>query len=130
MTENALDYSAFSIFAYWRASDATVSICGDLDVTTAASLTAWVRSFTRRPCRRALLDLSGVEFADLAGARALEFTCSVLRASGTSVEVAGLPASTVRVMGLTGISRGHAAGGVRCPDGAGGAGGLSPVRVR
>jgi anti-anti-sigma factor len=91
------------IFTTRKGRDAHVALVGDLDLTAAGGLLAWVRNFTAGPPPAAVrLDLSDLGFADLAGLRALAEACALLQARGAAVELTGMPASLSRLAGLTG----------------------------
>lgn len=81
---------------------ATVTVTGDLDITTAACLTERLLTVTAGRPGRLRLDLRNVAFIDVAGARELE-DVHTLAQTVCPVYVRWPPASARKVFGLTGL---------------------------
>ena len=64
--------SPLQIGVSWNGAVATVTVTGDPDITTAAGLTERLLAVTAGRPQRLVLDLRGVAFVDVAGARELE----------------------------------------------------------
>jgi anti-anti-sigma factor len=56
----------------WDGNAATVTVSGELDFTTAPSLTRHLLDIAKRRPARLILDLHAVAFLDLSGARAIQ----------------------------------------------------------
>ena len=56
----------------WDGTAATVTVTGELNITTAADLTRNLRAVAAKQPERLTLDLGGLVFTDVAGARALD----------------------------------------------------------
>src|SRR5215469_18159019 len=63
----------------WNGMVATVTVTGDLDITTATPLTERLRAVAAGRPQWLVLDLSGLVFADVTGARALYDAHMLLR---------------------------------------------------
>jgi anti-anti-sigma regulatory factor len=74
----------------WNGVVATVAVTGQLDFSTASALTARLSEVAAAHPDRLVLELGGLVFADVAGARALDATCKLLEA-GCPVIVRGDP---------------------------------------
>ena len=88
----------------WDGVVATVTVHGELDITTAAELTKRLKQVAAAHPERLVLDLDGLVFVDVAGARALdrlhkdlESECTVIlrRPRPAAREVSGLTNPTV-----------------------------------
>ena len=63
----------------WHGVVATVTVTGELDLTTAAGLTGRLLAVAAEHPERLVLDLSGLVFVDVAGARALDDVHTLLQ---------------------------------------------------
>ncbi len=99
-TDNA-DFS-LTIRPATAGGEATVSVAGDLDLTSAEELDRVVRDqLGRTPL---LLDLSGVTFIDSSGLRALDGLARHSRDTGAGLRIdPNLPDSVVQILELTGM---------------------------
>ena len=86
----------------WNGVVATVTVTGDLDFTTAPSLTERLLKVASAHPKRLVVDLSGMVFVDVAGARALDDTYTLLQTECPVILRAPQP-SARRVFGLTGL---------------------------
>jgi anti-anti-sigma factor len=87
----------------WNGVVATVVVTGQLDFSTASALTTRLLEVAAAHPDRLVLDLGGLVFADVAGARALDGTHKLLEAEcPVIVREAPRPAAR-RVCGLTGL---------------------------
>jgi anti-anti-sigma factor len=93
----------FLIFTSRQERPATVKLIGELDLTVTGCLLHWARAFAARPVFAVRVDLSGVEFTDVAGLRALTEACGTLRRSGCLIDVARPSEAVRRLTALTGI---------------------------
>jgi anti-sigma B factor antagonist len=84
---------------------ATVTVTGELDITTAPSLTRRVLEVGAAHPDRLVLDLGGLVFVDAAGARALDEAHTLLRAGCPVILRAPRP-SARKFLGLTGRMEG------------------------
>lgn len=82
------------------AGDAVLRLAGEIDITTADSVTAAVDRCLRDRPARLCLDLRAVTFCDCAGARALRQARQQATAAGTAVRVAGLSPPVRRLLAL------------------------------
>jgi anti-anti-sigma factor len=96
--------SHFLIFTSRQDRPASVKLVGDLDLTVTGCLLHWARAFAARPVPAVRVDLSGLEFADLAGLRALTEACGTLRRSGCRIDITRQSAALCRLTALTGIA--------------------------
>jgi anti-anti-sigma factor len=94
----------FLIFTSREHPSASVKLVGDLDLTVTACLLNWARAFTARPVPAVRVDLSGLKFTDVAGLRALNEACGMLRRSGCQVDITGQSEPVSRLTALTGIA--------------------------
>lgn len=88
----------------WDGVVVTVTVTGELDVTTAPDLTTRLLQVTAARPERMVLDLSRVVFVDVAGARALDQVHKFLGAE-CPVVLRGPRPSARRVFGLTGMMK-------------------------
>jgi anti-anti-sigma factor len=72
--------SPLDIDVSWDGVVATVTVAGELDITTATPLTRRLLAVGAERPERLVLDLSGLVFVDVAGARALDEVHTLLRA--------------------------------------------------
>ena len=63
----------------WDGTVATVTVTGELDLTTATGLTRRLLAVAAEHPQRLVLDLSGLVFVDVAGARALDDVHTLLQ---------------------------------------------------
>jgi anti-anti-sigma factor len=71
--------SPLQIQVRWDGAAATVTVTGDLDITTAAALTRRLLSVAAGHPLRLVLDLRGLAFVDVAGARELDDVHTLLQ---------------------------------------------------
>ena len=96
-----------SVEVGWNGVVATVAVAGQLDFSTASALTTRLLEVAAAHPDRLVLDLGGVVFVDVAGARALDGTHKLLEAE-CPVVVRGDPRPSARtVCGLTGLLAGY-----------------------
>jgi anti-anti-sigma factor len=81
---------------------ATVTVTGELDITTAAGLTRRLLAVAARRPERLVLDLSGLAFVDVAGARELDDVHTLLQTVCPVIVRQPRP-SARKVFGLTGL---------------------------
>jgi anti-anti-sigma factor len=86
----------------WDGVVVTVILDGELDCITVPALTASLHEVAAAHPDRVVLDLGGLEFADVAGARALGKSCTSL-AAGCPVIVRAPQPPVRRVFDLTGL---------------------------
>ena len=84
---------------------ATVTATGELDITTATSLTRRLLEVGAAHPDRLVLDLSGLVFVDVAGARALHKAHTLLQAECPVILRTPRP-SARKILGLTGLMKG------------------------
>jgi anti-sigma B factor antagonist len=79
---------------------------GDLDLATAPRLTARLEAMREHGARRVLVDLSGVEFCDSTGLRALIGAAGEVRAAGGRMAITAGPddGAVARLLLVTGAS--------------------------
>jgi anti-anti-sigma factor len=97
----------FLILTSRQGPPTSVKLVGDLDLTAAGCLLHWARAVAACPVpavRVVRVDLSGLEFTDVAGLRALTEACGLLRRSGCLIDITWQPASVRRLTALTGIA--------------------------
>jgi anti-sigma B factor antagonist len=90
-----------------QASGVTVLAArGELDLATAPRLTARVEAMRQTGARSVLVDLSGVEFCDSTGLRALIGAASEVRAAGGRLAITAGPddGAVARLLLVTGAS--------------------------
>ena len=81
-----------------------IEVFGELDLATAPRLCAKLDEARRQRVRRLVVDLTGVDFCDSTGLRALMGASTELRHAGGKLAVAVLPAGGVaRLFDVTGI---------------------------
>ncbi|HET9256278.1 MAG TPA: STAS domain-containing protein [Pseudonocardiaceae bacterium] len=80
----------------------TVAVTGELDITTAPGLTERLLKVARAHPERLVLDLGGLVFADVAGARALDDVHTLLQTVCPVILRRPRP-SARKVSGLTGL---------------------------
>ncbi|MBO0814243.1 MAG: STAS domain-containing protein [Actinobacteria bacterium] len=81
---------------------ATVIVAGELDITTATALTRRLLAVAAGHPDRIVLDLSGLVFVDVAGARALDAAYKLLQAECPVILRAPRPSARM-VFNLTGL---------------------------
>ena len=81
---------------------ATVTVTGELDITTAPSLTRRLLEVGAAHPDKLVLDLSGLVFVDVAGARALDEAHTLLQAECPVILRTPRP-SARKLLGLTGL---------------------------
>jgi anti-anti-sigma factor len=94
--------SPLQIDVNWDGLIATVTVTGELDITTAPSLMERLLKVARTLPERLILDLSGLAFVDVAGARALDDTHTLLQTECPVILREPRP-SARKVFGFTGI---------------------------
>jgi anti-anti-sigma factor len=82
---------------------ATVAVAGELDITTATALSRRLLAVAAGHPERIVLDLSGLVFVDVAGARALDATYKLLQAECAVILRAPRPSART-VFDLTGLA--------------------------
>lgn len=97
--------SAVQIDLWWDGVVATLTVTGELDITTAPSLTRRLLEVGAAHPDRLVLDLSGLVFVDVAGARALDEAHTLLQAE-CPVTLRTPRPSARKVLGLTGRMEG------------------------
>ena len=81
-----------------------LEVFGELDLATAPKLCALLDEARIQRVRRLVVDLTGVDFCDSTGLRALMGASTELRVGGGRLAIAVLPDSTVaRLFDMTGI---------------------------
>lgn len=88
----------------WDGRVATVTLAGDLDLTNAAGVAERLLKVTAAHPTRLVLDLSGLEFMDVAGARALDGAFHALD-DGCPVIFRGFRPAARRVFQVTGFMK-------------------------
>ena len=86
----------------WDGAAATVTVTGELDITTAGTLTRCLLAVAARHPERLILDLGGLVFTDVAGARALDSAHALLQ-SGCPVVFRQPRPSARKIFGLAGV---------------------------
>ena len=86
----------------WDGVVATVTVAGELDTATAPALTNRLLAVGAEHPERLVLDLTGLVFVDVAGARALDAAHKALEAQ-CRVILRGPRPSARKVLGLTGL---------------------------
>ena len=94
--------SPLQIDVSWDGVVATVTVTGELDITTATPLTLCLLAAAVEHPDRLVLDLSGLVFVDVAGARALDDVYTLLQ-SECPVIVRQPRPSARKVFGVTGL---------------------------
>ena len=94
--------SPLQIDARWDDAVATVTVVGDLDITTAAALTRRLLAVAAGHPARLVLDLRGLAFIDVAGARELDDVHTLLQ-TVCPVILRGPRPSPGKIFGLTGL---------------------------
>ena len=92
----------------WDGVVATVTVTGELDLTTATHLTRCFLAVAARRPERLVLDLSGLVFADVAGARALHEVPTLLPTGCPVIVRQPPPPSARKVFEITGLMGGLA----------------------
>jgi anti-anti-sigma factor len=88
----------------WTSGDLTVvTLCGELDIATADTVTHAVADAPRTQCRRLIIDLRALEFIDSCGLRAI-LRARTQTADRVRLELIGGPPPVARVFELTGVS--------------------------
>ena len=88
------------------AQSVTVAIIGELDIATVPRFTARMGELERRGhIRELVLDLSGLEFIDAGGLRALTELRSRIEGSGAILVLDGVPAQMRRLIRIIGPVR-------------------------
>jgi anti-sigma B factor antagonist len=77
-----------------------LSLAGELDISGVDLLEAWIDHVCGRGFQQVILDLSGLAFTDMAGARGLAAACQRLRQHCGWVSVAGAVGQVQRVLDL------------------------------
>jgi anti-anti-sigma factor len=91
----------------WNGVVATVAVTGQLDFSTASALTTRLLEVAAAHPDRLVLELGGVVFVDVAGARALDRTHKLLEAECPVIARGDPRPSARRVSGLTGMRDGY-----------------------
>ena len=94
--------SPLQIDVLWEGVVATVTVVGELDITTAPGLAEYLRTVTTAHPDRLVLDLGGLVFVDVAGARMLDQAHRALEAECTVILRKPRP-SARKVFRLTGL---------------------------
>lgn len=93
----------------WDGVVATVTVTGELDITTAPGLMERLLQVAEARSERLVLDLGGLTFVDVAGARVLHETYQLLQAGCPVILRAPRP-SARKIFELTGLLDGEWAG--------------------
>jgi anti-sigma B factor antagonist len=104
MTAPSLQCALFPPLPGREHGDVTVlSLCGDLDVSDAPALHAWLRGvrWQRRP--RSVVDLTGLAFIDCACLGVLIRHAWHMRARGGTLALAGPQGAVLRILSVTGL---------------------------
>jgi anti-sigma B factor antagonist len=83
--------------------EVVVRLRGDLDICSAKQAFRYVGDTIDRCRGRVLVDLSGVDYCDAIGLRALALMCNYADHSGCALELAAPPDSLLKVMKITGL---------------------------
>lgn len=94
--------SSVQVDVSWDSVVATVTVTGELSLTTATTLTRRLLAVAAERPGRLVLDLSGLVYADVGGAQELEGVHTLLQAE-CPVVVRQPPPSARRVFGVTGL---------------------------
>jgi len=94
--------SPLQIDVRWDGAVATVTVTGDLDITTAAALTRRLLAVAAGHPVRLVLDLRGLAFVDVAGARELDDVHTLLQTVCPVILRQPRP-SARKVFGITGL---------------------------
>jgi len=94
--------SPLQIDVSWDGVVATVTVTGELDITTATGLTRHLLAVAFEHPERLVWDLSGLSFVDVAGARALDAVYPLLEAECPVIVRQPRP-SARKIFGLTGL---------------------------
>jgi stage II sporulation protein AA (anti-sigma F factor antagonist) len=84
----------------------TVTVAGELDISTADQLQAYAEEALRSAPRRLVLDLSGVSFFSAAGITVLSALVDSAAADGTELLLGEVSSAVTRVLGTLGMA-GH-----------------------
>jgi anti-sigma B factor antagonist len=100
------DPGAFAVHVDTVDGSCTVTVTGDVDVTSAPVLAGCLQSLLARPELTAVdLDLSGVTFLNAAGLRALAVAHRTARTTGTVLRVhVGRVRAVLRPLEITGLA--------------------------
>lgn len=90
------------IFSSDKTRHSRVSLVGELDVTTAGSLTDWAEWMAAAPQPAVWLDASALEYADVSGIRALTRACWLLHQRCGWFKLTALSAEARRIADLAG----------------------------
>ena len=94
--------SLLQIDVRWDGAVATVAVAGDLDITSAAALTRRLLAVAAGHPARLVLDLHGLAFVDVAGARELDDVHTLLQTVCPVILRRPRPPAH-KVFGLTGL---------------------------
>jgi anti-anti-sigma factor len=94
--------SPLQIDAHWNGAVATVTVTGDLDITTAAALTRRLLAVAAERPVRLVLDLRGLAFVDVVGARELDDVHTLLQ-TVCPVSLRQPRPAARKVFGITGL---------------------------
>ena len=84
---------------------AVLTVAGDLDYVSAASLRAAVEAVVLRPGQILTLDLAGLTFCDSSGITALIAIRNHAQARKADIVLTNTPAATVRVLRFVGLDQ-------------------------
>ncbi|WP_299538697.1 STAS domain-containing protein [uncultured Streptomyces sp.] len=87
------------------AAGPVLRVAGELDYDQAPALRAHVEPLALAPGRDLVIDLSGLEFCDSSGITALLTARQLARSAGAEVILAGVPAPTLRVLTVVGLTQ-------------------------
>lgn len=87
---------------HWDGVVATVTVAGELDLTTAPGLTQRLLRIAARHPERLVLELGAVTFIDVSGARTIDAVCKAL-GGDCPVILRNLRPSARRALTLTGV---------------------------
>jgi anti-anti-sigma factor len=102
VTSTTVDFTAFSITEELEGGQACLRLCGELDLAAVPELRARVWNACRRD-GMAILDLSGVEFIDVAGLSALTALAREARKGHWFLELRRPPLVVRKLARLTGL---------------------------
>jgi anti-anti-sigma factor len=97
--------SPIQIQVSWDGVIATVTVTGELDITTATTLSRSLLHVAAQHPERLVLDLAGLVFVDVAGARALDKTHTLLQTECPVILRQPRPSARA-IFRLTGIMNG------------------------
>ena len=95
--------AALTVRDHWNGAEATVTVQGEIDATTAAALSGQLDEVAARNPQRLVIDLAGVGFLDSAGLRAFARVRGKLP-EHCSVIIRSAPPRLRQIFEMTGLS--------------------------